>query len=210
MKEDKIREGKLMNIDDRLLEISEKLLDLGFTKIGDGIYKNSAIKWEEGVLFHKGEVVKHNGKFYINTSDHKSNWANIPNINTEERWIDYDPSCVETEKERECQCECNHKGYNLSDEYEQAMRDYEILWGEPQEDKEDMINYPKHYNMGEIQTLDYIDDVLINNPELTALDGYYLGNILKYGGTRLGNKGDKKQDMGKMKFYSDRWNKHYE
>ena len=68
----------------------------------------------------------------------------------------------------------------------------------------DMVNFPKHYNLGNIQTLDYIDDVLTYNPNLTALEGYYVGNILKYIGTRLGTKNDKLEDMQKAQFYLNR------
>lgn len=71
-------------------------------------------------------------------------------------------------------------------------------------DTTDMVNFPKHYNLGKIQTLDYIDDVLSNNPNLTAKEGYYIGNILKYLGTRLGTKGDKLEDMQKAQFYLNR------
>lgn len=71
-------------------------------------------------------------------------------------------------------------------------------------DTTDMVNFPKHYNIGNIQTLDYIDDVLTYNPNLTALDGYYIGNILKYLGTRLGTKNDKLEDMQKAQFYLNR------
>lgn len=70
--------------------------------------------------------------------------------------------------------------------------------------EDDLVNNPPHYNMGEIETLDYIEDVLTHNKALTALDGYLLGNILKYGGTRLGNKGSKLQDLKKMQFYLNR------
>ena len=71
-------------------------------------------------------------------------------------------------------------------------------------DEIDMVNEPLHYNLGEIQTLDYIDDVLLHNPNLTAQDGYYIGNILKYLGTRLGTKNDKLEDMQKAQFYLNR------
>lgn len=71
-------------------------------------------------------------------------------------------------------------------------------------DEIDMVNEPLHYNLGEIQTLDYIDDVLTYNPNLTALEGYYIGNILKYLGTRLGTKNDKLEDMQKAQFYLNR------
>ena len=69
----------------------------------------------------------------------------------------------------------------------------------------DMINEPPHYNVGEIETIDYITDVLKYNKNLTALDGYYLGTILKYLSTRLGNKASKREDMQKAQYYLNRW-----
>lgn len=78
------------------------------------------------------------------------------------------------------------------------------------DDTEDVVNHPSHYNLGEIQTLDYIDDVLIHNPQMTALDGFYFGTSTKYVGTRLGNKGEKVQDLKKAQFYVNRWVEHYE
>lgn len=71
-------------------------------------------------------------------------------------------------------------------------------------DTTDMVNEPLHYNLGNIQTLDYIDDVLTHNPSLTAMEGYYIGNILKYLGTRLGTKNNKLEDMQKAQFYLNR------
>lgn len=76
--------------------------------------------------------------------------------------------------------------------------------------REDIINRPNHYNLGTIETREYILDVLDNNKHLTAKDGYYLGNVLKYLSVRTGNKGDKLEDMKKAKNYLDKWIGEYE
>lgn len=74
----------------------------------------------------------------------------------------------------------------------------------------DLVNSPTHYNLGQIETREYILDVLHHNKHLEPIDGYYLGNILKYLSVRLGNKDDKLQDMKKAKNYLDKWIKEYE
>ena len=124
--------------------------------------------------------------------------------------------CNETDENEDCQCDSNdNEETSIADLLKYIDGDYETYESIEDlfieyEDEEDLINFPSHYNLGEVQTLDYIDDVLIHNKNLTALDGYYMGNILKYGGVRLGNKGEITVDMGKMKFYMDRWLKHRE
>ena len=47
------------------------------------------------------------------------------------------------------------------------------------------VDHPPHYNKGEIETIDYIEDVL----GLEGVINYCHGNILKYTGTRLFSKG---------------------
>ena len=76
--------------------------------------------------------------------------------------------------------------------------------------QEDIINKPNHYNLGNIETREYILDVLHHNKNLEIIDGYYLGNILKYLSVRLGNKDSKLQDMKKAQNYLDKWIKEYE
>lgn len=70
-------------------------------------------------------------------------------------------------------------------------------------DNADMVNKPPHYNIGEIETLVYIKDVLVHNKKLDAYEGYLNGNIIKYTGTRLGNKNSKLEDIQKAQFYAD-------
>jgi enoyl-CoA hydratase/carnithine racemase len=61
----------------------------------------------------------------------------------------------------------------------------------------DTINNPKHYNAGSIETIDYIVDVL---GEYDAIH-YCHGNILKYTGSRLWNKGDPVSNAKKAAWY---------
>lgn len=45
------------------------------------------------------------------------------------------------------------------------------------EEKEDKVNYPRHYCLpGGGQAIDVIDDMLDD----TEIEGYYKGNIIKY------------------------------
>lgn len=76
-----------------------------------------------------------------------------------------------------------------------------IFKSEPQQSEEDVINKPKHYNIGEIETIKYIEDVLSNATHLDAHEGYLLGNVIKYTGTRLGVKDKLTKDAGKAKYY---------
>lgn len=44
------------------------------------------------------------------------------------------------------------------------------------ESQTDAVNHPSHYTSGKIEVIEYIEDRL--TPE--QLEGYYVGNILKY------------------------------
>jgi|TARA_S200002703_G_scaffold148064_1_gene144383 hypothetical protein len=61
---------------------------------------------------------------------------------------------------------------------------------------EDMVNKPPHYNQGEIETIDYIVDVL----DVGAID-YCHGNVLKYTGSRMFSKGDPAENARKAIWY---------
>ena len=61
----------------------------------------------------------------------------------------------------------------------------------------DEINKPEHYNTGEIETIDYIIDVL---GPYNAIH-YCHGNFLKYTGTRFWNKGDPLANARKALWY---------
>lgn len=64
---------------------------------------------------------------------------------------------------------------------------------------EDKVNSPKHYVTGEIETIDYIVDVL---GDFDAIH-YCHGNILKYLGSRLWNKGNPLDNAKKARWYLD-------
>jgi hypothetical protein len=61
----------------------------------------------------------------------------------------------------------------------------------------DDIEKPEHYNTGEIETFDYIVDVM--GPYHAIY--YCWGNILKYLGTRTWNKGDPLANVKKAMWY---------
>lgn len=56
------------------------------------------------------------------------------------------------------------------------------------------IDHPKHYNTGEIEAIDVIEDWNLN---------VCLGNVIKYI-SRAGIKGDIVEDLKKAKWYLDR------
>ena len=64
----------------------------------------------------------------------------------------------------------------------------------PQKAESDMVNHPKHYNVGGIETIDFI--------EAKKLD-YNLGNAVKYI-SRADHKGDRVQDLKKALWYVER------
>ena len=64
----------------------------------------------------------------------------------------------------------------------------------------DPVDKPQHYNSGQIETIDYICDVL---GDYEAIH-YCHGNILKYLGSRLWNKGNPLQDAKKARWYLDK------
>lgn len=61
----------------------------------------------------------------------------------------------------------------------------------------DNVNHPAHYTKGDIETIDYIVDVL---GEFDALS-YCHGNAIKYTGTRLRSKGNTIEDAKKAVWY---------
>ena len=61
----------------------------------------------------------------------------------------------------------------------------------------DNVNHPAHYTKGDIETIDYIVDVL---GDFDALS-YCHGNVIKYTGTRLRNKGNTIEDAKKAAWY---------
>jgi len=61
----------------------------------------------------------------------------------------------------------------------------------------DVVNKPAHYNVGSIETIDYIIDVLGYHDAIS----YCHGNLIKYTGTRLWEKGNPIQDAEKARWY---------
>lgn len=62
--------------------------------------------------------------------------------------------------------------------------------------KPEAVNHPAHYNIGNIECIDYIDDVLQDDY------GFYIGNIIKYVARFKGKNG--LEDLKKAKWYLDR------
>lgn len=63
----------------------------------------------------------------------------------------------------------------------------------------DYVNEPPHYNHGNIECIEYIQDILSEE----EYRGYLRGNITKYH-HRLMHKGSAKQNAEKMRWYLDR------
>jgi hypothetical protein len=72
----------------------------------------------------------------------------------------------------------------------------------------DMVNAPPHYQ-GKIETIEYIESVLAENPSLNPFQGYLVGNVLKYV-SRAGRKDDAAEDIGKALWYLDRLKQTFE
>jgi hypothetical protein len=66
-----------------------------------------------------------------------------------------------------------------------------------EDNKIDMVNHPPHYTQGGIETIEYIRAKTSPDEYI----GYLRGNIIKYT-SRIGMKGDPKQDAGKIKWYA--------
>ena len=60
----------------------------------------------------------------------------------------------------------------------------------------DMVNEPPHYKTGGIECIDYLEAKM----GIEAFEGFCIGNTLKYL-SRLGQKGDRLEDMLKAQFY---------
>jgi hypothetical protein len=75
------------------------------------------------------------------------------------------------------------------------MESPELTYGE-----HDAVNKPLHYNFGNIETIDYIVDVL---GPYDAIH-YCHGNLIKYTGSRLWNKNNPIEDAKKARWYLDK------
>lgn len=91
----------------------------------------------------------------------------------------------------------------MSDKKPESKKDWDSFFAEAAAGsafgtiERDMVNSPPHYNCGEIETIDYIVDVL-------GTDGaadYCHGNVLKYLGSRLHRKDDPVENSKKAQWY---------
>jgi hypothetical protein len=62
------------------------------------------------------------------------------------------------------------------------------------------VDHPPHYNKGNIETINYIEDVL----GVEGAINYCHGNVLKYTGTRLFSKGNAVEDGRKAIWYMNK------
>tara|TARA_X000001388_G_scaffold77190_1_gene76921 strand:+ start:1409 stop:1768 length:360 start_codon:yes stop_codon:yes gene_type:complete len=70
-------------------------------------------------------------------------------------------------------------------------------WDKASDAITEAVNHPPHYNKGNIETIDYIVDVLDTHGALM----YCHGNVLKYTGSRLFSKGKTVEDARKAIWY---------
>jgi hypothetical protein len=68
---------------------------------------------------------------------------------------------------------------------------------ENNDDHDDGVNHPSHYNQGDIECIDYVDQVCINYPGDEASS---VGETIKYL-TRAPHKGKKVKDLKKAQWY---------
>ena len=61
-------------------------------------------------------------------------------------------------------------------------------------EKFDSVTFPKHYNTGRIEVIDFIEDQNL---------GFHLGNVVKYV-ARSAHKGSEIEDLRKARFLLDR------
>lgn len=83
--------------------------------------------------------------------------------------------------------------YNMSDIHKEQLQRL---------GKKETVNHPSHYNQGEIEVIDYIEDLGIG-------EDFCIGNAIKYI-SRYKHKHDPIEDLQKAKWYIDRVIKAYE
>ena len=64
-----------------------------------------------------------------------------------------------------------------------------------EKEKEDMVNHPKHYTVGDIEVIEYIKDKLTKDEYV----GYCIGNVIKYVSRYKHKNG--KEDLDKALVY---------
>jgi hypothetical protein len=85
---------------------------------------------------------------------------------------------------------CGPKSYIVTDE---AMTAYHVI---ADEELEDVVNKPKHYNTGNIECIEAIEESMSS----VAFKGYLKGNCMKYL-WRYDYKGKQVEDLNKAKWY---------
>tara|TARA_Y100000996_G_scaffold414429_1_gene405266 strand:+ start:3755 stop:4048 length:294 start_codon:yes stop_codon:yes gene_type:complete len=70
-------------------------------------------------------------------------------------------------------------------------------WNRAAQAIKDAVDHPPHYNKGDIETIDYIVDVLGDWEAIS----YCHGNVIKYTSTRLFEKGKPIEDARKAIWY---------
>ena len=70
------------------------------------------------------------------------------------------------------------------------------LWEDEEEEEEDMVGAPKHYNSGNIECIDAIEESMSSH----AFKGYLKGNCMKYL-WRYEYKGKQVEDLQKAGWY---------
>tara|TARA_R110002124_G_scaffold73127_1_gene196167 strand:- start:1549 stop:1980 length:432 start_codon:yes stop_codon:yes gene_type:complete len=92
----------------------------------------------------------------------------------------------------------NSKAYGETQRFDDMEKERLKELREPEYyDEDDPVNKPSHYTMGNIETINYIVDVM---GEYHAAM-FCHGNVLKYTGTRLFGKGNPVQDAKKAVWY---------
>jgi hypothetical protein len=70
-----------------------------------------------------------------------------------------------------------------------------------QKDKQSNVDHPKHYTAGKYEVIDIITSI-VNSMELKPVEGYFLGNIIKYISRYKHKNGT--EDLQKARWYLDR------
>ena len=76
------------------------------------------------------------------------------------------------------------------------------LWEDEEEEEEDMVGAPKHYNSGNIECIDAIEESMSSH----AFKGYLKGNCMKYL-WRYDYKGKQVEDLQKAGWYLNKLTK---
>ena len=103
---------------------------------------------------------------------------------------------LELEKETVVSQTLLEKYIALADEEQRQQDLLNSVWDEEQEEEEDMVGAPKHYNSGNIECIDAIEESMSSH----AFKGYLKGNCMKYL-WRYDYKGKQVEDLQKAGWY---------